>query len=481
MRRLVPCTALCLFACNAFNNSTTAGDDATATDGTAGTGDSSPTGNQPTDGGGLQDTTIFDLQQDKVTPNSLVRVKDVVVVSPTKFSGSGAGSVFIQELDGGEYSGIQLYIYPDTATELMAQGKVPKPGDKLTVVGEYVEYKAMDDTGTETFSEINISLADDIMITGTATPPTPPVVSPPDIANGGALTEVWESVVVTVENVDVTNADLGFGEFEVTGGLRIDDMFFLPEGGPKPPVDTTLTLTGPLVYNFGNFKLVPRSCDDYVGFECEGGNTTDTDTDTTTGPMGAVTIFDIQQGNVGEGSFVTVENVVVTSPLNFKKDGFFVQDPAGGEYSGIYVYINQNPDMLAVQPGDVVTINGLYSEFYEMSQITAGKAGDVIVSGTDAVPSPIVVDAADVATSGSMSENYESVLVTVENVTVTAEADMFGEWTIDGGLRLDDLFFATADWPKPAVDDTFASITGPLVFSFENFKLAPRTADDLVK
>ncbi|PCC75041.1 hypothetical protein SAMN02745121_03754 [Nannocystis exedens] len=478
MRRLVPCTALCLFACNAFNN-TTAGDDATATEGTAGTTDTPPTTtNQPTDGGGLQDTTIYDLQQDKVTPNTLVRVKDVVVVSPTKFSGSGAGTVFIQELDGGEYSGIQLYIYPDTATELMAQGKVPKPGDKLTVIGEYVEYKAMDDTGTETFSEINISLPDDIMITGTADAPTPPVVSPPDIANGGALTEVWESVVVTVENVDVTNADLGFGEFEVTGGLRIDDLFFLPEGGPKPPMGTTLTLTGPLLYNFGNFKLAPRSCDDYVGFECEGGSTTDTDTETT-GPMGAVTIFDIQQGMVPEGNVVTVENVVVTSPLTFKKDGFFVQDPAGGEYSGIYVYINQNPDMLAVQPGDVVTINGLYTEFYDMSQITAGQAGDVIVTGTDAVPSPIVVAPADIATGGAMAENYESVLVSVENVTVAAEADMFGEWTIDDGLRLDDLFFATADWPKPMVGDTFTSITGPLVFSFENFKLAPRTAEDL--
>lgn len=480
MRRLVPCTALCLLACNAFNNTTnTAGDDATATEATAGTTDNPPTTNQPTEGGGLQDTNIYDLQQDKVTPNTLVRVKDVVVVSPTKFSGSGAGSVFIQELDGGEYSGIQLYIYPDTATELMAQGKVPKPGDKLTVVGEYVEYKAMDDTGSETFSEINISLADDIMITGTATAPTPPVVSPPDIANGGALTEVWESVPVTVENVDVTNADLGFGEFEVTGGLRIDDMFFLPEGGPKPPVDTTLTLTGPLVYNFGNFKLVPRSCDDYVGFECEGGNTTDTDT--TTGPMGAVTIFDIQQGKVGEGDFVTVENVVVTSPLTFKGDGFFVQDPAGGEYSGIYVYINQNPDMLAVQPGDVVTINGLYGEFYDMSQITAGQAGDVVVTGTDAVPSPIVVDAADVATGGAMAENYESVLVTVENVTVATEANNFGEWTVDGGLILDDQFFATADWPKPMVGDAFTSITGALVYSFENFKLAPRTADDIAQ
>lgn len=476
MRRLVPCTALCLLACNAFNNNNTAGDDATATDSTAGTTDGQPTGGtDPTEGGGgLKEVTIYDIQQDKVAPSSLVRVKEVVVVSPTQFSGSGAGTVFIQELGGGEYSGIQLYIYPDTATELMAQGKVPQPGDKLTVVGEYVEYKAMDDAGTETYSEINISLPDDIMITGTAAAPAPPVVSPPDIANGGALTEVWEGTVVTVENVDVTNPDLGFGEYEVTGGLRVDDAFFLPQGGPKPPTGTTLTLTGPLTYNFGNFKLAPRSCDDYVGFECDGPVDTET-----TGPMGAVTIFDIQQGMVPPMSVVTVENVIVTSPLTFKKDGFFVQDPQGGEYSGIYVYINQNPDMLAVQPGDVVTITGLYNEYYDMSQLSAGQAGDVIVSGTDAVPSPIVVAPADIATGGMLAENYESVLVSVENVTVAAAADNFGEWTVDGDLHVDDLFFATGDWPKPNPGDTFSSLTGPLVYGFENFKLAPRTAEDL--
>lgn len=476
MRRLVPCTALWLVACNAFQNTNTAGDDATAT-GTAGT-DTAGTGNQPTDGGGLQDVTIYDIQQDKVTPNTLVRVKDVVVVSPTKFGASGAGTVFVQEVDGGEYSGIQLYIFPNTATDLMTGGKVPKPGDKLTVVGEYVEYKAEQSTSTETYSEINISLADDIMITGTATPPAPPVVSPADIATGGAQTEVWEGTVVTVEDVAVTQAGLEFGEYKVTGDLVVDDFFFAPQGGPEPPMGTTLTLTGPLMYNFEAFKLAPRTCDDYVGFDCDA--PVDTDTDSTTGPMGSVTIYDIQQGMVPENSVVTVENVVVTTPLTFEKDGFFVQDPMGGEYSGIFVYINQNPDMLAPQPGDVVTITGLYTEFYDASQLSAGQPGDVMITGSGAVPDPVIVAPADIATGGAMAENYEGVLVRVENVTVAAAADNFGEWTVDASLRVDDLFFAMADWPTPMPGDMFSAIIAPLHYSFDNFKLVPRTAADLV-
>ena len=178
-------------------------------------------------------------------------------------------------------------------------------------------------------------------------------------------------------------------------------------------------------------------------------------------------------------SVVTIENVVVTTGLTFKKDGFFVQDPMGGEYSGIYVFINQNPDMLAVQPGDVVSITGLYTEFFGMSQLSAGQAGDVIVSGTDMVPDPVIVAPADIATGGAMAENYESVLVRVENVTVATAADNFGEWTVDGSLRVDDLFFASGDWPNPSPGDTFSSITAPLTYSFDNFKLAPRTVDDL--
>ena len=480
MRRLVPCTALCLFACNAFQNNNTAGDDATA--GTEGTTEGgTDTSTDPTEGGGgLQDVTIFDIQQDKVTAGKLVRLTDVVVVSPTKFGGNDAGTVFVQELEGGEFSGIQLYIYPDTAMGLIAEGKVPKVGDKLTVIGQYVEYKAAEATSDETYSEINISLPADITITGTATVPTPPVVAPGDIANGGAKTETWEGTPVTIEDVTVTNPDLGFGEFEVTGGVRVDDVFFLPEGGPKPPNGTVLTLTGPLMYSFDNFKLAPRTCDDYIGFDCEGGPV-DTDTDTTTGPMGNVTIYDIQQGKVPEDTVVTLENVVATTGLTFKKDGFFVQDPMGGEWSGIYIYINQNPDMLAIQAGDVVTITGLYTEFFDMSQLSAGQAGDVIVTGTDMVPDPILVAPADIATGGSMTENYESVLVRVEDVTVTAPADNFGEWTVDDDLRVDDLFFAMGDWPNPNPGDTFTSITAPLTYSFDNFKLAPRTADDLAQ
>ena len=90
--------------------------------------------------------------------------------------------------------------------------------------------------------------------------PAPAVVSPDDIATGGPKAENYESVLVSVEDVTVTNADLGFGEFEVGGSLRVDD-FFLKESGMVPTPAQGLELDaviGPLLYSFDDFKVVPR-------------------------------------------------------------------------------------------------------------------------------------------------------------------------------------------------------------------------------
>jgi predicted extracellular nuclease len=174
---------------------------------------------------------------------------------------------------------------------------------------------------------------------------------------------------------------------------------------------------------------------------------------------------------------VTVEGVIATSGLTFKKDGFFVQDPKGGEYSGIFVYINKG----TVVPGDVLTISGTYDEFFTYSEIKVAMAADVKKTGTAPVPAPAVVTSADVATGGAKAENYEGVLVQVKNAKVTTAVDMNQEFIVDTKLRVDDLFIEKANWVNPMVNDTFTSITGNLAYTFDNFKLAPRSPADLVK
>src|SRR5688572_11394045 len=124
---------------------------------------------------------------------------------------------------------------------------------------------------------------------------------------------------------------------------------------------------------------------------------------TTTGPDTdtsgiETTIYDIQMGNVPEGTFVTITDVVVTSQVQTNDGGFTVQDPESGPYSGIYIFVFEDVvGGLSVSPGDVVTITGEYSEFFDFSQISLGDASDLVVTGSADVPAPEVVAAADVA------------------------------------------------------------------------------------
>jgi Secretion system C-terminal sorting domain len=98
-------------------------------------------------------------------------------------------------------------------------------------------------------------------------------VTTAEIGNGGANREAYESVLVRVTNLTVTNpfpdSPSNFGEFTVsdgTGDLRIDDTFSAFSGQGN---DTTYALdqhideiTGMGYFSFGNAKLIPRDSND---------------------------------------------------------------------------------------------------------------------------------------------------------------------------------------------------------------------------
>jgi hypothetical protein len=127
----------------------------------------------------------------------------------------------------------------------------------------------------------------------------------------------------------------------------------------------------------------------------------------------------------------------------------------------------------------VLTITGAYDEFFNYSQIKVTNPADVVVTGTAPIPAPAVVAAADVATGGSLAENYEGVLIQVNDAKVTAAVNMFGEFKIEGDLLVDDLFIAKADWVNPMIGAVYTSITGPLAYSFDEFKLSPPKPADV--
>ncbi|MCK6533632.1 MAG: amidohydrolase family protein, partial [Polyangiaceae bacterium] len=128
-------------------------------------------------------------------------------------------------------------------------------GNKIDVSATYDEF-------------FNLSELTDPVITVTDSGTTLPfgpiaVANPAELATGGAKAEGFESMLVSLGSVQVTNANpdapSDFDEFVVTGNLRIDDEL-------DPTIDNTFAvgasfskITGIMTFGFSNTKLAPRS------------------------------------------------------------------------------------------------------------------------------------------------------------------------------------------------------------------------------
>ncbi|GDX79807.1 hypothetical protein LBMAG42_16180 [Deltaproteobacteria bacterium] len=187
------------------------------------------------------------------------------------------------------------------------------------------------------------------------------------------------------------------------------------------------------------------------------------------------TVYDLRTGVFPDLSPVSIEGVVVTAIR--AGAGFFVQVPGATEYGGIYVYDGGDN---VVSVGDLVTVSGTYTEYYEMSELTDATA---TITGVGEVPAPLALDTCAVAAN---AEPTESMLVTFSNARVTdenADADAgvdtpdYDEYVVDECLRVDDFLDETLD--QPAQDTLFNTLTGVMIYSFDNVKLAPRGTSDL--
>lgn len=203
-----------------------------------------------------------------------------------------------------------------------------------------------------------------------------------------------------------------------------------------------------------------------------GGDSGDTDD---TG-SGGVTIFDIRSGEVADGESVTLSGVLVSSPLtradgeSGKSDGFFVQDPAGGEYSGLYVWSQgQFGTELDVAPGDEVTISGQISEYFGWTELVVGDATAITPTGSGTLPSP--ADLGDGA--GVDWDAWESVPVTLHDQTVES-VSAYSTGYLTAGIGLDDGFVYNDFDCRGA----YASITGVIFYQYEEWSINNRSEAD---
>lgn len=232
-----------------------------------------------------------------------------------------------------------------------------------------------------------------------------------------------------------------------------------------------------------------------------------------------LTIYDVQYSPFGSGFSaynnyrVTISGVVTADTSDLQGDGnlisrrVYMQDGVG-PWRGIWVG-GLAADQL--HRGENVTVSGLIRESNSNTMIDS-ITSVVINSSGNPLPDFVTVSTSDIGTltNGTIfAEQYEGVLIKYLNVTVTDEnADgnpgpggggnsNFGEILVADNSNIDtrvelqegnhpyhNLWTAGLDTVPGNIrvyqNSTFEEISGILFYSFSNYKLVPRKADDFV-
>jgi len=176
-----------------------------------------------------------------------VRVSDVVVTGIREGNG-----FYVQDPNVSSYGGLFVYDTGDAEVSV---------GDIVDLEGEYLEYYGLTEIAYATTT-----------VTGSSTAITAITVDTCDIATGGASAEMYESMLVSVENVEVTDANPDaadgdakpdYGELELDSCLRVDDELWDVDSLRTEGLTLTRVL-GVLTYRYSENKLLPRSDADVV-------------------------------------------------------------------------------------------------------------------------------------------------------------------------------------------------------------------------
>lgn len=433
-----------------------------------------PDGGTTSEGGVVSGTTIFKITSGEVGEGTAVVLNDVIITAVDGY-GQYTGDVYIQDPQGGPGSGLKLY-----RPERGDGGEIGelKPGDRVKVEG-VVKYYTYSEGFNDSYhpDKVHIKELDQgnkITKLGPGEPPAPADVTVDELTKDPTA-EGWEHVLVRVQDVKVTEeSDPQYGDYEVSGGLSVAEDLF-PHA---PSLGQCFSLTGISMYWF-RYKLHPRS-------------EADIQTSTNCPVPSQSTIKDIQDetsaNHPADGAEVTVTGVITAVDGNPSSSGnytgFWIQEEAGGPYSGIYVYHTWN-DSAATKPavGEKIELTGTYKEHYDLSELT-GASWTSLGQGT--MPQPADVNAADVADNGSQAEQYEGVLIRVQSLTVDevltdSKGKNVGFKDSSSGLIVDYELHNFFDPSVPAIGTVYSSITGPLTYMFDHFRILPRSAADMVK
>lgn len=208
-------------------------------------------------------------QQGHPEVDTNVRALDLMVTGVDRFDEDGAGrtgTIFVQEIAGGPYSGIQMY-----RPTIQPAGEYLLPGDVVEVEGKYVEFEygqiSPDDADPRgrTISQITDGV---VRKTGEWISPEPTVVDDSNDVQVDPAAEQWEGVLVEIGGVEALTVPDSRGAFFVQGDgpcettrdaetcAQVDDDNYAI---PDVAVGTRLSRVAGIMTYFYTYKLLPRS------------------------------------------------------------------------------------------------------------------------------------------------------------------------------------------------------------------------------
>ena len=193
----------------------------------------------------IPDMSIYDIQYTTETSgdsqhiNEQVRVSGIVTaiyIFQDDFKG-----YFLQD-SASVWNGMYVYDPGRDSTQL---------GDSLTLVGtvnEYYNVTQVSDVVEYIENSSGNTLPDPLIITTGETDPEP-----------------FEGVLVTVENAECIDNDLGYDEVELNDGsgvIIVDDYIYDYTGTDAFTISNIYRVTGVMYYSSGDYKIIPRDAGD---------------------------------------------------------------------------------------------------------------------------------------------------------------------------------------------------------------------------
>lgn len=183
-------------------------------------------------------------------------------------------------------------------------------------------------------------------------------------------------------------------------------------------------------------------------------------------PPDTLTIYEIQgqaTSSPYEDSTVVTHGIVTGV---FGSNSFFIEEDAGA-WHAIYVYGSS----ASPSRGDSIRVTATVDEYFGMTELV-GPVVEILSTGHLPLMPTVLT------TSAVNNEDYESVLVSVVDATCTNDSLGNGEWELDDGSGA----VVVDDMGVPYIPDSGQTytVTGPVMYSFGDFKIEPRDSSDIV-